>query len=255
MEDDTPGVQDANDRQRAALYDAMEEVARLRSEDLPGIGEIFRDNVIVNTARRDRGRLGSFAPESWDFEGAPISEVVVHARHASARPGQTLGEDVLVTLLHELAHMHAHYTGVKDTSNRGRWHNRRFGEIAVALGLVVERPADYRGHTTPRLSSRYAEDYAVLIAALDDALRVRPSAPVLARPGEPSDHPASGQEDPRDVPPAARGKYVFLSCSCELDGGMRRTIRVARGSFVENAVQCLLCQTPYQPSESLTGAG
>ena len=45
---------------------------------------------------------------------------------------------VLGTLLHEAAHGVATTRGIKDTSRQGRYHNRRFAELAAELGITVE---------------------------------------------------------------------------------------------------------------------
>jgi len=46
--------------------------------------------------------------------------------------------DVLGTLLHEAAHGMAATRQIKDTSRQGRYHNRRFAELAAELGITVE---------------------------------------------------------------------------------------------------------------------
>lgn len=57
---------------------------------------------------------------------------------------------VLGTLLHEAAHGVASTRGIKDTSRQGRYHNRRFAQLATELGIVVA-PDGARGWsaTTP----------------------------------------------------------------------------------------------------------
>lgn len=47
-------------------------------------------------------------------------------------------EDTTATLLHEMVHEHCLESGIKDTSNNGVYHNRRFKEQAEAHGLIVE---------------------------------------------------------------------------------------------------------------------
>lgn len=240
------GARAANDDQYAPLYVVLE-VARRRSDDLIGISEIVTDNVILNIARRRRGGLGSFSPDSWDIDGVPVSEVLLMARPESARASVTFGEDVLTTLVHELAHVYAHYTGLKGTSNTGKWHNRRFARIALALGLAVKRPADYCGHTTPGLSARGAAEYADSVALLDEALAMRPRGSRPAAKSAPS--PVAPIESP------AATKYVFVPCRCLSASGSQRTLRVARGSWHEDSILCLICATPFTVTESLTASG
>ncbi|WP_219419925.1 hypothetical protein [Pseudonocardia nigra] len=44
---------------------------------------------------------------------------------------------MLGTLLHEAAHGVATTRGIKDTSRQGRYHNRKFAELAEELGITV----------------------------------------------------------------------------------------------------------------------
>ena len=47
-------------------------------------------------------------------------------------------EETASTLLHEMVHEYCMETGIKDTSNNGVYHNRRFKEQAEAHGLTVD---------------------------------------------------------------------------------------------------------------------
>ena len=52
-------------------------------------------------------------------------------------------EETASTLLHEMVHEHCMETGIKDTSNNGIYHNRRFKEQAEAHGLTVDHHEKY----------------------------------------------------------------------------------------------------------------
>ena len=52
-------------------------------------------------------------------------------------------EETASTLLHEMVHEYCMETGIKDTSNNGVYHNRRFKEQAEAHGLTVEHHEKY----------------------------------------------------------------------------------------------------------------
>ena len=47
-------------------------------------------------------------------------------------------DETTATLLHEMVHEHNLETQIKDTSNNGDYHNKRFKEQAEAHGLVVQ---------------------------------------------------------------------------------------------------------------------
>lgn len=52
-------------------------------------------------------------------------------------------EETASTLLHEMVHEYCMETGIKDTSNNGVYHNKRFKEQAETHGLVVEHHDKY----------------------------------------------------------------------------------------------------------------
>ncbi|MDO4175209.1 MAG: SprT-like domain-containing protein [Eubacteriales bacterium] len=52
-------------------------------------------------------------------------------------------ENIVATLIHEGCHLYAMQKGIKDTSNRGIYHNRRFKELAEARGLDISRHERY----------------------------------------------------------------------------------------------------------------
>lgn len=53
-------------------------------------------------------------------------------------------ENVVATMIHEACHLYAMMNGIKDTSNRGVYHNRRFKEIAEDMGhLIISKHEKY----------------------------------------------------------------------------------------------------------------
>ena len=52
-------------------------------------------------------------------------------------------ENVVATLIHEGVHLYAMQNGIKDTSNRGVYHNRTFKELAEQRGLLISRHEKY----------------------------------------------------------------------------------------------------------------
>lgn len=52
-------------------------------------------------------------------------------------------EDTLATLIHECVHEFCLMNGVKDTSNRGVYHNETFKIIAESKGLKIEKDSRY----------------------------------------------------------------------------------------------------------------
>ena len=48
-------------------------------------------------------------------------------------------KEIVATLIHEMVHLFCSQNGIKDTSNRGNYHNTRFADAAKAHGLEVEK--------------------------------------------------------------------------------------------------------------------
>lgn len=109
-----------------AVNDLLADI-RGNHSDLPAI------TVVVGAAGASRrGQVhGHFYPESW--EGEAKHEIMLSGESLQRGAVPTLG-----TILHECAHALAHTRGVKDTSNNGRYHNKKFKEIAEEVGIEVE---------------------------------------------------------------------------------------------------------------------
>lgn len=52
-------------------------------------------------------------------------------------------ENIVATLIHEGCHLYAMQNGIKDTSNRGVYHNKRFKALAADRGLIIEKHSRY----------------------------------------------------------------------------------------------------------------
>ena len=251
MNDDVFGpAEEAHRYLVEAIYGCLRGVALRRQDDLPGIHELVFDQILVNMSRPTRGALGYFAPDSWDLDGLAMSEIHLNADRGSARRQLSRGEDLLVTIVHELAHAYAYYNGIKDTSNRGRYHNRRFGEIAVLLGLRIARNGDYRGYGTSQIAASYYDEYSDLVETLSGALVLRTN-PRIREAGKAA---ATTVGAGGDAPAQGSPKYVFATCSCNQGRGTPRTVRVAAGSWAHNSIFCGICGRAFT-SESLTASG
>jgi hypothetical protein len=76
----------------------------------------------------------------------------------STQPASAFAEGAthtLTTILHEATHALAHARGVKDTSRQGKYHNRRFMELAGELDL--EWPPDAKAHPVSGFSRPRAD--------------------------------------------------------------------------------------------------
>lgn len=100
--------------------------------DVPGV-------MIVTGRRRHKSEAstrGSHCAEQWHVEGQEGRRAEVWISGERLAEG---AEAVFQTLLHEAVHALAAARGLKDTSNRGRYHNKTFVKLAGEMGL--EGPA------------------------------------------------------------------------------------------------------------------
>ena len=63
-------------------------------------------------------------------------------------------ENVLATLMHEMVHIYCMENGIKDTSNLGRYHNKKFKEEAEKRGLLISKH-DYIGWSVTQPSEKF----------------------------------------------------------------------------------------------------
>lgn len=177
------------------------------------------------TEQKNRARHGHFQASTWvssavDAEGA-VAELFVSGEGLS-RPAR----EVFGTLVHEAAHGVAHTREVQDTSRQGRYHNRKFAELAAELGIVVA-PDGARGWSATTLPDETAAVYVAELAGLAEAITAYRSAEATG----------PGTTTSRNNPPA--------TCGCE----PARRIRVARSVLSAGPIVCGVCEAEFTVDE------
>ncbi|GHF14685.1 hypothetical protein [Pseudolysinimonas yzui] len=237
--------------EQGAAFVGLLEVARLCEPRLPLLVEVVTRTVLpIASAGAERRSGFTVSADAWEFGGTiRVSELVLVG---DSIDGLSRGENLLVRMLHGLAHVYNHWAGVKDTSNRERYHNARFARTASLLGLDVTRGDSLTGFVVTGISPVTATEYGPIIRALDQAL-------VLTTPTGTDDPLAAAFDEMRTarVVTPKTSRYVFASCSCLGDRGAPRTIRIAVGSWQADSIHCSLCGTPFRApgGESLTTPG
>jgi len=136
---------------------------------------------------------------------------------------------VLCILLHEACHSVASHREVQDTSRQGRYHNRRFVEIAQEAGLVTQ-PDKRIGCTTPNMTDQTAQRYRTVIDELEQALTLYQEPPL------------------RNGPTRRKSRMLKAQCpACE------RVIRGSQKTFDAGPVICQPCASPFQVEEPEDG--
>ncbi|WP_431879007.1 hypothetical protein [Amycolatopsis sacchari] len=144
-------------------------------------------------------------------------------RYPKEPPPRT-GRELLVSVLREAVHELAAAHGVKVTSNRGYYHNKRFRELAHEFGLEAEE-AGARGWAALTVAPDAVEErYAAQLAELETALALTP--PPAPRP-----------------PKQGGGRYVPAVCACTPP----HRIRVSRTTLALAVISCEDCRLAGRP--------
>src|SRR4051794_24263826 len=178
--------------------------------------------VIVGSGSPAKGsqslKWGHFATLRWQSGEQKLPEVLVSGEGLS----RTAAE-VFTTLLHEATHGLADARGVQDTSRQGRWHNKKFANLAAELGLDA-RKDNKLGYSPCALTDKTSATYADAITALGDALRAY-----------------------RHPEPTGEGKQRTnnnngFSCECECP----RKIRISKAAFEDGGpIVCATCNAAF----------
>jgi hypothetical protein len=252
----------------SSLIAALEHAWATIRQQRPGLPEVV---FITGTGLRHAtaasvdARWGHFGAERW-VQGRP-QPATPPATEAGQGAGLHLGPDrkpelfvagecfaegaahTLVTILHEATHALAHVRRVKDTSRQGKYHNRRFLELAAELDL--QWPPDAKAHPVAgfsevRLSEVAQTFYADTIAELDAAIglhldtfrRLRLAGGGQASPGTTPEGDGAGEGEG-----GKRFNRAKLVCGCYPE----RSIRVSPKQAARGPIRCGVCGGEFQP--------
>lgn len=172
-------------------------------------------SVTILVTRNLKGRKGHFTPFTpWSSnEGQSFNEIAFNLEHFST------GEELLSTLLHEVAHSLNFKNDIKDVS-ANQYHNAKFKSQAEELGLKTDK--DRKGSViTTGLTELGLKRWKKALTILTDAL-------ALTATGE-------GAEKPK-------GRNTnLIKAEC---GDCGNVIRLSR-SVLESGVICKACETEF----------
>jgi len=157
---------------------------------------------------------GHYARSRWNVEGLSMSEIMVGAEGLRRDP-----RDVLGTLFHEAAHGIAHTADLKETSNKGTYHNKVFKAIAEEIGLLVSDAIKVHGHTGTQLPEGEQTELLKVLAPKLIAYREIDSVQRAA---------------------SQFGRTVNAICGCP------RTFQMYRGTFDRGDIVCSMCLQAFQ---------
>jgi len=198
----------------AALIAALEaawDAIRSRHPELPVVQILVGPG---SSGRSSRLLLGHHNPGRWQrtTDSQLVDELLISGE------GLARGaEDVFCTQLHEAAHVLARARDIADTSRDGRYHNHRYRDLAIELGLHVARDP-VLGWSTTTLPDATRAGYAAAISAIADAITV--------------------YRIPEPIAGAGRSLTAAV-CGCP------RRIRVAACVLYAGAITCELCHQAF----------
>ncbi|QIS02347.1 hypothetical protein F5X71_08435 [Nocardia brasiliensis] len=220
----------------AAMVAAIDEAwagVRSRHPEVPDV----MITIAAGSVGRRGVRLGQFGPDRWVHGDARLPELFVGGEGFVDGP-----REVLATLLHEAAHGVALTRGVKDTSRGGAYHNGKYREIAVELGLSVDRSKG-SGWSDTAITDRAVDSYRTQIDKLGSLL-------VAHRRSEhdyldelvsaTDDDSGEGETESEASNPSPHNGYA-LRCSCD----PVRRIRASRKAFDVGPIVCGVCADPF----------
>jgi hypothetical protein len=168
------------------------------------------------TANAGQLTFGHFHDQKWAAGDGRLPELFIGGEGLRRGAVPLLG-----TLLHEAAHGVASIRGVKDTSRQGRYHNTKFRDIAVELGITVEKDPKI-GWSITTVPDLTAADYAAEVDELDQALIAYRLADV-----------------PNGKPKTNNG--IVAECGCQ----PARKIRLSRSTYDLGPIYCGLCEQSF----------
>jgi hypothetical protein len=156
------------------------------------------DVIVTSSRRRHKSEASTNGQHCTNVWKVPKSDDLLAEVTIFGELMMQGSQRVMQTLLHEAAHAIAHKREIRDTSNRGRFHNKKFASIAEELGLQppAESGGSALGYSDCTITEETTIKYKDTISKLDSVLK-------LYIPPEPDD------EDPEPKKPVQKA-----ACEC-----------------------------------------
>ncbi|MFD5392771.1 hypothetical protein ACFWJW_00715 [Streptomyces sp. NPDC127097] len=211
----------------AAILAALEtawEVIQGRHPDLPDV-TVTTGAAVTKDGLRWSLRDSVAAQEVTAVVSTEPPELRLSGETLQAGP-----KAVLTAILHQATHAQCALRGIRDCTNRYKWHNRKFREAALEFGLAwpegMARDLK-RGFSDVRLTKETQDTYAPLLDALDGALKTWKRTAKKAAAAAPK---AAGRTDSR----------LGLTCGCG------RKMYMAKTSYAQGGVTCDVCGEKFE---------
>jgi len=196
-------------------------------------------------APRGALKLGHFAAMRWTHATTDTAEGTATGRALPevfvGGEGLALGVvDVLGTLLHEATHALAHVRGIQDTSRQGRYHNRKFRDLAQEMGLEV-RDVPVIGWSDTHVPATTVTEYAPVLERLHLAMTIHRRAEGALTTPAPGDDTTNGTTTTGGKGASGAGSRNGAAARC----GCGRRIRVTASILALGPITCGVCGQPF----------
>ncbi len=143
-------------------------------------------------------------------------------------------ENVVATLIHEGCHLYAMQKGIKDTSNKGMYHNKRFKALAEERGLEISRDERYGWTITEPTEETI--DFCIEYELHDIGI-VRNTATGYAIGGDKSGNATDGTDNTNTTPTIKKKSSIKWVCPC--CGAIVRSTKMVH-------IICGDCNVPFE---------
>jgi hypothetical protein len=158
-----------------------------------------------------KGRKGHFTPYTpWQNGEESFNEIAFNLEHF------TTPEELLSTLLHEVAHSLNHANGIEDCSSN-QYHNAKFKAQAEALGLETHEIKG-KGYASTSLTELGAKRWKKALTLLSNAFDITALGGESAKPKGRNTNLIKGVCPCEQVIRASRG-VLDAGVSCDMCGG------------------------------------
>nr|DAK58945.1 MAG TPA: SprT-like domain-containing protein Spartan/DNA Complex repair, protease, DNA BINDING [Caudoviricetes sp.] len=125
----------------SSLLSIIEDIWSQLQVDRPDLPDAV---FTIGSGAEPRGAMkaGHYAYHRWRIGDSGVAVCEIFIGGEGLKRG---GRAVMATILHEATHALAQARGIRDTSDGGRYHNRRFMHLAMdEFGLVFPRGKEYK---------------------------------------------------------------------------------------------------------------
>ena len=172
-----------------------------------GVNETYFNNELempVITIQTSVGAYGHITVDKvWQTDGISRYELNIGAETLN-RPI----ENVVTTMIHECVHLYCLMNNIKDTSNNGVYHNKRFKKIAEEMGHIQITKHDKYGFTISEPTEetiRFCLDYGF------DDIKISRKSPYYTVGTTTTTTPTS-TNTPKVRKPSSTRKYICPCC-------------------------------------------